>query len=74
MAFLRALEDPVVIASLDRVGTPRSDVPSRKPKPSGPRYIRPREATPFSLDPTGDIDPHARALPSPPNQLELLRF
>ena len=75
VAFTRAMQDPAVTAALDRAHMPVNDAaPATKPKVTGPRYIRPSEATPFSLDPTGDIDPRGRALTSPPNQLELLRY
>jgi len=75
LAFSRAMQDPAVTAALDRAHLPANDAPlAGKPKLTGPRYIRPSEATPFSLDPSGDIDPRGRALTSPPNQLELLRY
>jgi tetratricopeptide (TPR) repeat protein len=73
VAFLRGLADSTVDAALDRAHA-NDAPPTAATGIKGPRFIRPKEALPFSLDPSGQIDPQGRARVTPPSQLELMRF
>jgi hypothetical protein len=71
--FLRALGDPTVTVALDRAD--RVAVSARQPpRPTGLHYVRPQEATPFSLNPAGEIDPGARHAGTPPSFIQVLKF
>jgi len=61
-------------AQLTRLATEASKKPTAPPAVSGPRFIKPKELSPFSIDPSGEVDARTRPYGTPPPSIELLRF
>jgi hypothetical protein len=74
VAFLRAGKDATIIAALDKLEGPEHVAPSAKPRVEAFKYKRPTEATPFQLDPAGEVDPRGRAYKDVPSFIQVLRF
>lgn len=66
-AYLQAQQDRRLVELVTTV-----EKAPRKTK--GPRVLKPAELSPFTIDPTGDVDVRVRQFPTPPPQFELLRF
>jgi tetratricopeptide (TPR) repeat protein len=61
-------------AQLTRLANEASKRPTPAPAVSGPRFIKPKELSPFSIDPSGEVDAKTRPYGTPPPSIELLRF
>ncbi|HZS37376.1 MAG TPA: hypothetical protein VFF06_11150 [Polyangia bacterium] len=73
--FLRALNDATITAALERLDAgDRGKTGPRTARVQGPKYVRPTEATPFALDPAGEIDPRGHGYKQPPSFIQVLRF